>query len=235
MNHRRHSFRFLSWLASQFSRDRLVPASISDPNHRKLLVVLEGRHDISFLRHLSTIVHADRHELPDLGALERQGQLIFVPAGGGDFRPWTNRFSALHCTEFHLYDREEPPESQRREECAAAVNGRPRCRAFVTSERSLENYLHPHAIREARGLVLAYGDTSDVPELAAKASFIAQDGTSWQMLSRRARRRLRDKAKIWLNTAAVQQMTPVRLSERDPSGEVATWLKAIGELLDRGH
>jgi hypothetical protein len=198
-------------------------------------VILEGRHDIQFLRNISAIVHAQRPDLPDLAAFEQQDRLIFVPAGGGDFRPWTTRFAGLGLPEFHLYDRELEPESQRRERCAAIVNARPGCRAFVTGKRSLENYLHPQAILEARGLVLAYGDTRDVAQLAAKANFIVQDGTDWQGLSRRARRRLSDRAKIWLNTTAVQRMTLARLLERDPEGEIVGWLTAIVQLLDHGQ
>jgi hypothetical protein len=49
-------------------------------------------------------------------------------------------------------------------------------------------------------------------------------------LSRRARRRLRDKAKKWLNRDAVERMTPERLAERDPAGEVISWLRMIAEL-----
>ena len=44
------------------------------------------------------------------------------------------------------------------------------------------------------------------------------------------RRRLRYKAKKWLNTRAVEQMTAARLAERDPDGEVRAWLATIANL-----
>lgn len=112
----------------------------------RLLIVVEGKHDVEFLKRISSVLHADRSELPDLVALERQGAVIFIPAGGNDFRPWLMRLAPFGCAEFHLYDRELPPASVEREQWSAQVNLRPRCRAFVTGRRSLENYLHPQAI-----------------------------------------------------------------------------------------
>jgi hypothetical protein len=47
------------------------------------------------------------------------------------------------------------------------------------------------------------------------------------------RKRLRDKAKKWLNTRAVEQMTVARLAERDSSGEIRSWLATIAKLSER--
>lgn len=196
------------------------------------MIVVEGRHDVEFLKRISTILHAERPELPELAGLERQGVLIFIPAGGNDFRPWLARLAPFDCAEVHLYDRELPPVSVERERWAAEVNRRPRCRAFVTERRSLENYLHPAAIYEARGMNLAFSAADDVAELAARAVFVpSAEMPSWQALSRRAKRRQRDRAKAWLNTTAVQRMTIARLAESDPAGEVVRWLTTIAVLL----
>jgi hypothetical protein len=112
------------------------------------------------------------------------------------------------------------------------VNERPRCQAFVTSRRSLENYLHPAAIYEARGVSITYSADDDVAERAERALFVpSSTATEWGELSRRSRRRLRDRVKSWLNTTAVELMTVARLREHDPAGEVVGWLRAIGELL----
>lgn len=102
----------------------------------------------------------------------------------------------------------------------------------MTGKRALENYLHPAAILEARGLRLQFTAWDDVAELAARADFSRLPGQdSWHALSRRARRRLRDRAKRWLNTTAVARMTPARLAHSDPRGEVLAWLQAMNELL----
>ena len=196
------------------------------------MIVVEGKHDVEFLKRISAVLQAERPELPELAALERQGTVIFIPAGGNDFRPWLSRLAPFGCAEFHLLDREIPPVSGERERWAAEVNLRPRCRAFVTSRRSLENYLHPQAIYEARGLNLTFSATDDVAEIIARTAFNpSSELPSWDGLSRRARRRQRDRAKVWLNTTAVDRMTAGRLAESDPAGEVLRWLTTIASLL----
>lgn len=179
------------------------------------------------------MLHPERPELPDLATLERQGTVIFIPAGGNDFRPWLSRLALFGCAEFHLLDREIPPVSAERERWAAQINLRPGCRAFVTNRRSLENYLHPAAIFEARGLKLTFAATDDVAEIIARTAFTpSAESLSWDGLSRRARRRQRDRAKAWLNTTAVERMTAARLAESDPAGEVVRWLTTIAALLE---
>lgn len=202
------------------------------PLRPKLCLVVEGRHDIEFLKRIGAVLHDDDPSLPDLAGLEQAGVILFLPAGGGDFRPWSSRLAPLGLAELHLYDRELSPETERRRAWAALVNRRPRCRAFVTTRRSLENYLHPAAIYEARGVLLTYSADDDVAERAARGLFISSPTTaSWDELSRRARRRLRDRAKTWLNTTAVERMTIGRLREHDTAGEVIGWWRAIRELL----
>ena len=137
----------------------------------------------------------------------------------------------LGCLEFHLYDREVPPLTQQRLAAIAAINQRPRCRAELTSHRSLENYLHPAAIRDAADLSIEFSGTDDVPELAARRNSSACGESAWRGLSNRARRRLRERAKIWLNSSAVDRMTIARWAEADHVGEVAGWFATIATLL----
>ena len=47
--------------------------------------------------------------------MERHGELIFVPFGGGHVRAWSDRFAPLARPEFHLYDHELPPETELRQ------------------------------------------------------------------------------------------------------------------------
>jgi hypothetical protein len=194
-----------------------------------VLVIVEGRYDIEFLKCISGVLAAQHSDLPNLAQLEQAGKLVFIPAGG-DFVPWLHRLAGFGCAEVHIYDREIPPVTQQREAGAAAVNRRHRCTAFVTMHRTLENYLHPDAIREARGLDLVFSAQEDVAALAAQATLAMCAPVAWQSLSRRARQRLRNRAKAWLNTTAADRMTPERLAERDPAGEIPLWLSTIGRL-----
>jgi hypothetical protein len=113
------------------------------PTVAKLIVVVEGRHDIEFLRRISKMLHVAERTVPDLGERERAGELIFLPIGGGDIASWGTALAGLGLAELHIYDRETPPETELRQRAAEQVNKRTGCRAFVTGMRSLENYLHP--------------------------------------------------------------------------------------------
>jgi hypothetical protein len=67
--------------------------------------------------------------------------------------------------------------------------------------------------------------------LVAERCFLRQHPADrWGELSTRARRRLRNRAKSWLNTLAVDRMSVARFAERDPVGEIRGWLRIIAEL-----
>jgi hypothetical protein len=198
---------------------------------KPVLVVVEGVNDIEFLRRMSRVLHANDAETVDLGLLEQADRLVFVPQGGGDLVSWTHRLAPLGHPEFHLYDRESGSATAGRRRTVNLINERPCCRAFLTSKRTLENYLHPAALFEARGIDIKFGDSDDVAATVAQHVWNrACKPISWTHLPLRARNRLRAKVKRWLNTEAVARMTHQRLAERDPQGEVMSWLYAITHL-----
>ena len=200
---------------------------------RPLLCLVEGRHDVEFLRRLTANLSRDDPTLPDLGILERDGHLVFVPFGGGDVLAWSDRFAPLRCAEVHLYDREIPPETAIRREAVLRVNARPHCQAFVTTKRSLENYLHTTALVHAGGVELEFDDEACVAEcLARQQSEVLNFNPSWDHLSRRTKSRLTNRAKRWLNTVAVEHLTRELLAESDSQGEVLHWLRTITELME---
>jgi hypothetical protein len=210
----------------------IQPTRSAATDNRPVLVVLEGGNDIEFLRRASAILKADDDALPDLSHLERRGRIVFVPFGG-DPRNWVFRFAGLGSTEFHLYDRELPPATEIRRESARIINLRPGCRAAITSKRSIENYLHWDAILEVRGIEVQFSDDDDVADLVAERCFLRHHpGERWNELSARTRRRLRNRAKSWLNTLAVDRMSVARFAERDPVGELRGWLRMIAELAE---
>ena len=197
-----------------------------------VLVVVEGPNDIEFPRRISRILHVDDVSIPDLNELEAMGELVFVPFGGGCLHYWSYRLAPLAWPEFHLYDRELPPETRLRKQAAAAVNSRAGCRAAVTSKRSLENYLSPAAIRDAKGITVEFSEDDSVAEVVTRASLPSH--SNWQDFSRKAQRRFRNRTKKWLNTTAVDHMTPARLAEQDPADELVDWLRAIDSLATVG-
>jgi hypothetical protein len=70
-----------------------------------------------------------------------------------------------------------------------------------------------------------------VPELVARqVNERHESGIAWDDLPARTRKKLCYKAKRWLNTWAVDQMTAAKLAERDGRGELRSWLAAIAAL-----
>ncbi|WP_186767406.1 ATP-dependent endonuclease [Blastopirellula retiformator] len=194
---------------------------------------MEGVNDIEFLRRISPILHQSDPSLPNLAELEALGKLIFIPFGGGHVRAWSDRLAPLNLPEFHLYDHELPPETEYRQEAADCVNQREHCSAVLTRKRSLENYLHPQAIEIAGGFPISFDDFDCVADLAAKCLY--QQGVidkPWELQSLRARSRMANRAKRWLNTVAVGHMTPELLRERDANGELIGWFRTMSSMID---
>lgn len=69
---------------------------------RPLIVVVEGLHDIGFLKHVSAILHQPDPAIPDLSQLESEHRVAVVALGGGGARTWIHRFASLGCREFHI-------------------------------------------------------------------------------------------------------------------------------------
>lgn len=197
----------------------------------RICVVVEGKNDIEFFRRVSTMLHAADHRLPDLAAMEQRRELVFIPCGGGDSLAWAWRLAGMAPAEFHLLDRDVSPATETRRQIADVVNCRPQCHAVLTHMRSLENYLHPAAVFEVSGLRVEYSADDNVADLVARHAYERYEGHQpWESLPSRARKRRRGKAKAWLNTRAVERMTPQRLAERDPNDEVRAWLETIARL-----
>jgi len=74
-------------LKSLLKTDRIRPAPLPRP---KIFVMVEGPHDIEFLRRISAMLHTKSPTLPDLADMERRRELVFVPCGG-DPRLWAFR------------------------------------------------------------------------------------------------------------------------------------------------
>jgi hypothetical protein len=201
-------------------------------NSVRLLLVVEGMNDIEFLRRISLILHEDDKRCPNFAEMEQRGELIFIPFGGGHVRAWSQRLAPLARPEFHIYDHELPPETDLRLEAAETVNRRAGCQAVLTKKRCLENYLHPAAIRSAGDITVTFDDFDCVAQLTARQLYQQRPGEiAWQLRTRRAQNRMANRAKRWLNTKAVEQMSVELLAERDPDGEIMSWMSLIASLI----
>lgn len=206
------------------------------PNCRDgpLLIVVEGTNDVRFLKHLSVLVHQEDSNLPNLARLEQDGTVVFIPFGGGSVLTWCERLAPLGSREFHIYDREVPPETAVRETAVDRINRRLNCRAFLTNRPTAEHYLLPT-------LSKLQNSAWPVPDLAAgianqiAATWYSQRSSfeAWYQLPVRRRHRYMQRAKSWLYGHVLPQMTRDHLQTVDPDGEIQGWLRAMADLLSR--
>lgn len=202
------------------------------PDHTvKAFIVVEGIHDITFIKSLCRMFRSHGTVVPDLEALELTGEVVFVPSGGaGNLALWSSRLAALNRPEFHLYDRDAPSGSPaKHQERVDAVNQRAGCKGASTSRLEMENYVHhaainacAQAIQLACNLAAPYGPDDDVPALlAVELNQHAPQNAKWGQ----------NKVKAWLAEVVVPSMDVHMLGEIDPAGEMRGWLHEIELML----
>jgi len=205
------------------------------PDHDvKLFIGVEGVNDINFLGAISCMLVDNGEDVPDLHELEEAGTIIFFPLGGNNLVLWKSRLAELNRPEMYIFDRdEEPPAQSKYHQAAEEMSARPECMVFETSKKEMENYLHSDAIRIAvQGVEISFNDFDDVPLLVAQAVHEASESQkSWDQVSDKKKDEKMRKAKAWLNTKAVEAMTPAMLDERDPNGDIRGWLAEIEQIL----
>jgi putative ATP-dependent endonuclease of OLD family len=202
------------------------------PDHTvKVFIVVEGIHDITFIKSLCRMFRSHGTAVLDLEALELAGEVVFVPSGGaGNLALWSSRLHALNRPEFHLYDRDAPSGSPAKHQAKVdAVNHRGSCKAISTSRIELENFVHYAAINacaQAQQVVCAlaapFGPDDDVPALlAAELNLHALPSAKWG----------HSRVKAWLAETVVPAMDPQMLGQIDPLGEMRGWLADIESML----
>lgn len=186
------------------------------PNsHVKVLVCVEGPTDVTALRCLSSALHRENPEVPDLYTDPR---FAFIVLGGSTLQHWVDahHLRGLGLPEVHIYDSDVPAYQTSVDAVNARVDG---SWATRTRKHEIECYLHSDAIKEAYGVEIDVLDQpvdgKCVPKLFAEAYSIARalDGV------------LKDTtAKKYLAEKAFPLMTAARLLERDPQKEIEGWL-----------
>ena len=201
----------------------------------KVFLGVEGKHDINFLRILSANLSRIETDIPDLTAEETSGRLVFVPLGGSSLELWVSRLQGFNLPEFYITDRDNPPPAfPKYHQHLAAWNARPGCTAWVTTKRELENYIHLSLLTAVAPAYSGTGaDFDDVPMLFAEAIHTASPGAQpWTGLTDETKEKKVSSAKKRLNADIVQQMTPVLLTQVDPTHELRRWLREIGKTLN---
>lgn len=196
----------------------------------KVILYVEGNHDVNALKRYSTIINAKNPTIIDLSASKEVGYVI---TGGSALKHYIEHkyLEGLGKPEVHIYDNDVAEYRTAVERINAESN--PNKVAFNTTKLELENYLQHEAILEAyaenglNNLVLnPIKDTQDVPLIIAEQIYRAS-GNDWaKMAPEKQKESASDKKKL-LNTKAVEKMTVERLIERDGYDEFCLWLNTI--------
>lgn len=201
-------------------------------NDVKLFIGVEGINDETFLKNISRALINEGIDVPNIYQLVDRGEVIFFPLGGNNLSRWTTRLAKLERPEFFIFDRDTvPPEEPKYKKDADEINARENCKAVITSKLELENYIHPDAIQEEDNnmkITCSNYDYTDIPLLIAQERHDASESPNkWEDLSEKEQGKKVKNAKNWLNNHVVKRMTLERLNERDPEGDIISWLGEI--------
>ena len=99
---------------------RRESAASGDHSSLRLILVVEGNHDVEFLKRISRVLSRADSSLPDLGQWESEGTVALV-ANNGASTPFPTGYSTEGPLEFHLLDRETEPTTTQRKTLAGAL------------------------------------------------------------------------------------------------------------------
>lgn len=216
--------------------DKIVNALgiLPNPSDRiKVLVYVEGNHDVNALKRYSHIISNDDRAVINLMTSNEVGYVI---TGGSALKHYIEQrhLDGLGKPEVHIYDNDVPEYRT----LVQRINDQndPGKKAFNTNKLELENYLHRQAIYEAYSecgtddvLLQEIADEMDVPYEVAKLLNSLNDN-NWDDFDQKKQKELASNKKKFLNTQAVEKMTVERIKERNGYEEMCLWLTEISRL-----
>lgn len=202
----------------------------------RVVVVVEGRNDVSFLTNVSaTLCTVEPSKYVALGSIET---VLILTGGGSNLKDWVERnaLSRIGVPCVYIFDR-DMAHGPNYVQQAAIINSRNgRSQAFVTSRREIENYIHPDVIRDflirEHGFdpgPLAFSHDDDVPlEIAKRIHEHANPSRPWDALPPRDQKDKQSRVKLRLNTDCTSRMTFEQIDD-----EIKEWIATISELARR--
>ena len=206
--------------------DDVIKTVVADlgiiPDKRaKVLVCVEGPHDLQFLRRISNLLRAEDNSVIDMFADPR---VALVVLGGSTLKEWVNQhyLKNVGLPEVHIYDRDELKNGKYKyQDDKDAVNARgDGSIGFLTAKREMENYLHIDAISEALQPVVGFNFTFALSDDCDVETEIKTLLNGQGKIQRRS-------IKHWLNEDAASRMNIDRLKERNGYDEIKGWFTEI--------
>lgn len=192
-------------------------------NRAKVLVCVEGPHDLQFLRHIGDLLRAEDDSVIDMFTDTR---VALVVLGGSTLKEWVNQhyLKNIGLPEVHIYDRDELKNGKYKyQDDRDTVNARKDGSiGFLTRKREMENYLHIDAIREALQPVVDVKFTFTLSDDCDVETEIKTQLNGQGKIQRRS-------IKYWLNEDAANCMTLDRLKERNGYDEIKSWFTEIAK------
>ena len=187
----------------------------------KVLVCVEGPHDLQFLRCINDLIKKEDNSAIDVFADPR---IAMVVLGGSTLKEWVNNhyLKNVGLPEVHIYDRDELKDGKYKyQDAKDAVNARnDGSIGFLTSKREMENYLHIDAINAAFLPVVGKSFTFEISDDCDVETEIKKQLNGQGKIQRRS-------IKHWLNEDAASRMTIDLLKERNGYDEIKSWFTEI--------
>lgn len=192
------------------------------PDRRaKVLVCVEGKHDLQFLKHINSILLEYDSSMIDIFSDPR---VAFVVLGGTTLQDWVNQhyLQNLGLPEIHIYDRDLPERGiYKYENAQKTVNSREdESIAFLTKKREMENYLHLDAINEIFQPITGKSFTFSITDDCDVENEIKLELNGQKKFQRKS-------IKAWLNNEVASRMTIDRLKDRSAYVEIQNWFTEI--------
>jgi len=206
--------------------DDVIKTVVADlgiiPDKRaRVLVCVEGPHDLQFLRRISSLLRAEDDSVIDMFADPR---VALVVLGGSTLKEWVNQhyLKNVGLPEVHIYDRDELKNGKYKyQDDKDAVNARgDGSIGFLTAKREMENYLHIDAISEALQPVVGFNFTFALSDDCDVETEIKTLLNGQGKIQRRS-------IKHWLNEDAASRMNIDRLKDRNGYDEIKSWFTEI--------
>lgn len=179
-------------------------------NNVRVLVCVEGKNDVRFLKHISHTLNSADTSILDLSSDPR---FVFVPMNGSNLRDIVNLyiFKNFMKPEFHLYDQDDTGTYATQ---ISEVNARGDSSiALQTKKRYMESYIHAEAIRRVKEVTVVVNDTDDYIDKLCSYLKVKKS-----------------EAKAILAEEVAPSMTVSEIDERDGQGEVRNWLKILAKM-----
>ena len=202
----------------------------------KVVVCVEGKNDVSFLKNINESIE----DLKNIVNINGEN-IIIIPMGGSTLKDWINNryLEKLDLNQVHIYDSDIGSNSEHKyKKYIEELNTQNNCKAYETALREMENYVGVDILTN-KGIIFTEDikqnwATSDIPEYCAKYLYNNNDDSDkqWGDLTEKVQKEKISRQKKRINSEYCKDITREDLEKLDVYNEVELWFKSIKEFLE---